>query len=408
MTLFAYKAVTAGGEAVDGQLDATDKATVIRRLNDLGYLPIRAEPVQAGVSLARAEISLPFMSRGVTRKDLQLITRELATLMGARLPLDRALQLMIDLGAKGRVRSLLADILERIQRGGTLADAVAAHPRVFPGHYVSMVRAGEAGGSLNEVLAGVSDHLDKSGAMRETVRSALIYPVILVLMVAVTLVIMLTAVLPKFQRMFEDAGAKLPLPAFVVMRAGEMFRSYGWWMLPLTGLLLVLLVRWRLRRPEGRLAIDRRVLRLPLVGDLVARIETARFARTMSSLLRNGVDVLGALSIVRETLSNLAMRRAVEDVSRKLKRGDGLAAPLRETGIWPPLALHLIQVGEETGELPAMLGRIADIFEGEVASSAAQLLALLTPVLTLVTGGIVAAVVGAILSAILSVYSVPL
>lgn len=408
MTLFAYKAVTAGGEAVDGRLDAADKATVIRRLNDLGYLPIRADPVQAGVSLARAEINLPFLGRGVTRKDLQLITRELATLMGARLPLDRALHLMIDLGAKGRVRSLLADILERIQRGGTLADAVAAHPRVFPGHYVSMVRAGEAGGSLDEVLAGVSDHLDKSGAMRETVRSALIYPVILVMMVAVTLVVMLTAVLPKFQRMFEDAGAKLPLPAFMVMRAGEMFRSYGWWMLPLSVLLLVLLVRWRLRRPEGRLAMDRRVLRLPLVGSLVARIETARFARTMASLLRNGVDVLGALSIVRETLSNLAMRRAIEDVSRKLKRGDGLAAPLRETAVWPPLALHLIQVGEETGELPAMLGRIADIFEREVASSAAQLLALLTPVLTLVTGGIVAAVVGAILTAILSVYSVPL
>ena len=406
--MFAYKAVTAGGEPVDGLLDAIDKSAVIRRLNDLGYLPLRAEPVQAGVSLARTEINLPFLSHSVTRKDLQLITRELATLMSARLPLDRSLQLMIDLGTKGRVRSLLADLLERIQRGGTLADAVAAHPKVFPGHYVSMVRAGEAGGSLEEVLSGISDHLDKSEAMRETVRSALIYPVILVLMVAVTLVIMLTAVLPKFQRMFEDAGAKLPLPAFIVMRAGEMFRSYGWWMLPSGVLVIVLLLRWQIRRPEGRLALDRRILRLPLVGGLAARIETARFARSMASLLRNGVDMLGALSMVRETVTNLAMRRAVEEVSAKLKRGDGLAAPMRATGVWPPLALHLIHVGEETGELPAMLARIADIFEREVASSAAQLLALLTPVLTLVTGAIVAAVVGAILTAILSVYSVPL
>lgn len=406
--MFAYKAVTAGGEPVDGLLDAIDKSAVIRRLNDLGYLPLRAEPVQAGVSLARTEINLPFLSHSVTPKDLQLITRELATLMSARLPLDRSLQLMIDLGTKGRVRSLLADLLERIQRGGTLADAVAAHPKVFPGHYVSMVRAGEAGGSLEEVLSGISDHLDKSEAMRETVRSALIYPVILVLMVAVTLVIMLTAVLPKFQRMFEDAGAKLPLPAFIVMRAGEMFRSYGWWMLPSGVLVIVLLLRWQIRRPEGRLALDRRILRLPLVGGLAARIETARFARSMASLLRNGVDMLGALSMVRETVTNLAMRRAVEEVSAKLKRGDGLAAPMRATGVWPPLALHLIHVGEETGELPAMLARIADIFEREVASSAAQLLALLTPVLTLVTGAIVAAVVGAILTAILSVYSVPL
>jgi general secretion pathway protein F len=408
VTLFAYRAVTAAGEAVEGRLEALDKAAVVRRLNELGYLPIRAEPIKAGLSLVSAEVALPFLASGVTRKDVTLITRELATLMGARLPLDRALQLMIDLGAKGRVRSLLADILERIQRGGTLADALASHSAVFPGHYVSMVRAGEAGGSLDKVLAGVSDHLDKSGAMRETVRSALIYPVILLLMVGMTLVVMLTLVLPKFQRMFEDAGARLPFAALIVMRAGELFRGYGWWMLPLAALLLALLVRWRLRRPEGRLGVDRRVLRLPLIGSLVARIETARFARTMASLLGNGVDVLGAMTIVRETLTNIAMRRAVEDVSQRLKRGDGLAAPLRATGLWPPLALHLIQVGEETGELPAMLERIADIFEHEVAAGAARLLALLTPVLTLLTGAIVAAVVGAILSAILSVYSLPL
>ncbi len=408
MTLFAYKAVTVGGEAVEGRLDAADKAAVVRRLNEMGYLPIRATPVQSGLALANAEVRVPFLSAGVGRKDVALITRELATLMSARLPLDRALQLMIELGAQGRVRSLLADVLERIQRGGTLADALAAHQPVFPGHYISMVRAGEAGGSLHEVLAGVSDHLDKTEAMRETVRSALIYPVILVMMVGVTLVVMLTLVLPKFQRMFEDAGARLPFSAMLVMRAGELFRTYGWWLIPLVLAAAWLLLRWRLRRPEGRLAVDRSLLRLPLVGGLVARIETARFARTMGSLLRNGVDVLGAMTIVRETLTNVAMRRAIEDVAHRLKRGDGLAAPLRATGLWPPLALHLIQVGEETGELPAMLTRIADIFEREVAAGAARLLALLTPVLTLVTGAIVAAVVGAILSAILSVYSLPL
>lgn len=408
MMHFTYRAVTTAGEVIDGQLEAADKAGVIRRLNELGYLPIRAEPVQAGLGIARTELRLPWLAGHVTRKDLQIFTRELATLMGSRMPLDRSLQLMIDLGAKGRVRSLLADLLERVQRGSTLADAVAAHPAVFPGHYVSMIRAGEAGGSLDEVLAGVSDHLDKSIAMRETVRSALVYPVILVMMVAATLVVMLTLVLPKFQRMFEDAGARLPLPAVIVMRAGEIFRAYGWWVLPTTALLLLFVIRWWARSPQGRATLDRAVLRLPLVGGLVVRIETARFARTLSSLLRNGVDVLAGLSIVRETLANSAMREAIESVSRKLKRGDGLAAPLRETGVWPPLALHLIQVGEETGELPAMLARTAEIYESEVAAGAARLLALLTPILTLLTGAIVAAVVGSILTAILSVYSVPL
>lgn len=408
MTLFAYKAVTSGGEAVEGRLEAVDKASLIQRLNEQGYLPIRAEPVKTGLSLANAEVRLPFLSSGVTRKDLSLLTRELATLMGARLPLDRALALMIDLGGKGHTRSLLADLLERIQRGGTLSDALAAHSTVFPGHYISMVRAGEAGGSLDEVLAGVSDHLDKSDALRETIRSALIYPVILVMMVGATLVVMLTLVLPKFQRMFEDAGARLPFSALMVMRAGEVFRAYGWWVLPLGVFVVFVFLRWRLRRPEGRISVDRALLRVPMLGSLLARIETARFARTMASLLTNGVDVLGALVIVRETLSNTAMRRAVEDVSQRLKRGDGLAAPLRATGVWPPLALHLIQVGEETGALPAMLMRTADIFEREVAAGAARLLALLTPILTLVTGAIVAVVVGAILSAILSVYSLPL
>jgi general secretion pathway protein F len=208
--------------------------------------------------------------------------------------------------------------------------------------------------------------------------------------------------------MFEEAGARLPAPALLVMRVGEGFRAWGWWALPLGVAAVVALVRLRLRNPSARLRFDRWVLRLPLVGELVARIETARLARTMATLLANGVEALSALAIVRNTVSNAAIRQGLADAAAGLRKGDGLTLPLRESRVLPPLAIQLIAVGEESGQLAPMLGKVAEVFEREASATIARLLSLLTPVLTLLMGAVVASVIGAILSAILSVYSLPL
>ncbi|MBY0431029.1 MAG: type II secretion system F family protein, partial [Rhodospirillales bacterium] len=257
------------------------------------------------------------------------------------------------------------------------------------------------------VLVRLADLLEKAQALRESVRSALIYPALLLAMTGFTIVIMLTVVLPQFQSLFDDAGQSLPLPARIVAAAGDIARTWGWTILPL-GLAAALAVRHMLGNPQRRLRWDERVLKLPLAGDLVARLETARFGRTLGTLVGNGVPLLGALGIVTGTVRNQALRRALEESTEALKQGKGLADPLARSALFPPLAVHLVKVGEETGKLDSMLTKVADIFDQEVQRTLGRILALLVPVITVVLGLVVAAILGAILTAILSVNNLPL
>jgi general secretion pathway protein F len=404
MPQFRYKAVTSAGEEVEGALEAASRAAAIDRLRREGHTPIRADEISGLPGLGR--LSKPWrISRQLSQADIILLTRELATLLQAGLPLDRALTVASELSPEGAQRRFLQAILNAVRGGATLADAMTAPGVTLPAFYVGMVRAGEAGGTLDAVLARLADTLERTQALRESIRSALYYPIIVVVVAILTLVLLLTAVVPEFRPLFDDAGTAMPMPMMILLEAGDFLKRW-WWALLLLLVGIVFGARHYKSRPQGRLQWDGWLSRTPLIGDLVVKIEVARFARTFGTLLANGVTTLQAFSIAIGAIGNRAIAQGIDNVTSQLKRGEGLATPLRETGMFPRLAAQLVQVGEESGQLEAMLLRVADIYDEEVKRTLQRLLALLTPVVTIGLGILVAGIVGSMLSAILSTYEV--
>lgn len=413
MAQFRYRAVGASGELVHGEMEAASQATVVERLRGQGHLPLAADELAAGVGPRRRLTLMQWLRRPilgqvrVTRREVAMMTRELATLLEAGLTLDQALKLLIELTAGEPLEGLLADLLERIQGGSSLADALAQHAKLFPRVYVSMVRAGETGGALREVLGRLARYLDEAEALREQVKSALVYPVLLLILAAVSIVILLTVVLPQFTPLFENAGAQLPWLTRAVMLVGDGVQRW-WWLLLLGGVGVTWLARRQLRRPARRAQVDRWLLRVPLLGELLAKIDTARFARALGTLLANGVPPLAALAIVQDALGNSTLRRALGEAATAMKDGGGLAAPLGRAGVFPKLAVHLLAVGEESGQLDPMLLKIAEVFDRDVQSTIERLMALLVPALTIVLGAIVAVIITSVMMAILSAYDLQL
>ncbi len=405
MPQFRYKAISATGETLEGEMEAPDQAAVVQRLQSAGHLPISTDSAAAAGAGSVLSRDL-FARRRANRRDVQMLTRELATLVHAGLPLDRSFEILIDLNDEPVVSALLEAILESISGGASLADAMAEQSGIFPRYYLSMIQAGEAGGTLDVVLARLSDFMERSQAMRESVRSALIYPVILVAMSLIAVVILLSVVVPRFRPPFEDAGQALPISTQIVVGLGDAFAHY-WWLI--LGLVVVagVALRWQLARPAFRLGWDRMLLALPLLGDVIVRAEVARFARTLGTLIGNGVGLLGALSLATNTVGNSSLASNLEEVSDAVRQGRPLAEPLRRSGQFPPLATHLISVGEETGRLEDMLLKAAEIYDQEVSRAIERMLALLVPVLTIVLGLVIAGIIGSILAAILSVYQLP-
>jgi general secretion pathway protein F len=387
MPRFSYKAATASGEVIEGEIEALNRQAVIDRLRGQGHVPIRAEEKAHGLS-AGALLGFSIGARRVGPKDLALLTRELATLLQAGLTLDRSLSVLRDLVRTGPGRTLV-------------------HPEVFPSYYVGMVRAGEAGGNLEGVLAALADSLERAQALRESVSSALMYPILVVVIAVISLIVLMTAVIPEFRPLFEGSGAELPLLTQIVVAASEFVGAY-WWALALGILALAVLVRRHNSNPKGRLRWDRWVLGLTYLGDLILKVEVARLARTLGTLSKNGVNLLNALSMTIGTVENRAVAEALDEVHLRLAKGEGLARPMAETSIFPTLALQLIQVGEESGALEDMLLRVADIYDDEVQRSLQRLLSLLAPLITIVLGVVIAVIIGSMVAAILSAYDLPI
>jgi len=400
MPVFAYKALKSGGEPVEGEIEATDQAGAIRHLQAEGYIPVRVEAARTGGELRFG------LRRGrgkrIPPQQLMLVTRELASLLEAGLTLDRSLQILLDLSDEGPIARLLSGIQERVRAGASFSAALEAQGSMFSPLYVNMVRAGEASGTLQAVMASLADYLERSAELRDTVKSALVYPVILLLVAGLSVTLLLTLVVPQFAQMFADMGQALPLPTRIVIGVGDLVRGY-WWLLALLVGGAVWWFRARLARPEIRVAWDRRLLAMPLFGDLVAKVETARLSRTLATLLENGVTLLGALNLVKDVISNRIIAEGVATAAGKLRHGQGLAEPLIEQQVLPRLALQMIKVGEESGKLDAMLGKVADMYDQEVRSTVQRLLALLEPVLIVGLGVIVAGIIMSILVAIISV-----
>lgn len=404
MPEFRYVAATATSETVEGRMEAADKAAVVDRLHALGHVPIRVEEVgsSALARLLAREIGRP---RRSPVRSLALLTAQLATLLRAGLALDEALVVLQDLAEREAERDCLRHLLAKISDGATLADAMAAQPEVFPGFYVGMVRAGEAGASLETVLERLADHLERSQAMREHIRSALLYPAIVALTCGASIAVLVLFVVPRLRPILEQAGDALPASTRGLLAVSDFLLAW-WWACVLVPLLAVPALRRWMRRPGSRARWEGWLLRLPLVGALIGKVEVARLSRTLGTLLRNGVSLLPALAIARETTRSAVFAEAVAAMAEQAATGKGLAEPMRQAGIFPPLAVHLVRVGEESGRQEEMLLKLAGILEAETRRSVDRLLGLLAPAVTIVLGLVVAAVIMSILTALLSIYEV--
>ncbi|MBK8322159.1 MAG: type II secretion system F family protein [Betaproteobacteria bacterium] len=409
MPVFQYKAVTPAGEVLEGAMDGTDRRAIVERLRDMGYTPLRAVEAGAGeaqVAVARRQAS-PLFRRGVSQDEIGVVTREISTLLNAGLPLDRSLEILVGLAESERVAEMLRAVRNEVRGGASLSKALEQQGGVFSRFYVNMIRAGEAGGALGDVLARLAEFMERSKDLKESVKSALIYPAILFFVAVFSVVILLAVVVPQFEPIFAQSGKALPLVTEVVLGAGALMRAW-WWAMVLGAVALVYLVVTRLETPEAKLRWDRWLLGLPVVGDLAAKVETARLARTLGTLLRNGVSLVNAIGIARETMGNTWLAAGLAEVGRELKTGRGFGKPMLETRRFPAFAVHMVMVGEETGRLDRMLLDVADVYDREVARAVKRALALLEPVMIVTLAGIVGAVILSILAAMLSIYDLPL
>ena len=406
MPFFQYKAVTPAGEVKEGVLEASNDAMAIARVRDMGFIPIRAAEAGATRASAPEGRRALFTRRGVSGNDVGIITRELATLLQAGLPLDRSIEIMINLAATPRVAELLANVRNDVRGGMALSRALDNQKGVFSRFYVNMIRAGEAGGSLPTVLLRLAEYLERAKALRNNVAASLTYPVFLAAVSLIAVIVLLGVVVPRFKPIFANSGKAIPLMTQVVLFAGDLLRNWGWAILILIALGAYAFARW-LRDPEVRYRFDRWLVTGRLVGDLFSKVEMARFSRTLGTLLANGVTLVSALNIVRETMGNAYLAEAIGAAARELKEGRGLGRPMMETGRFPMLAVHMILVGEETGRLDEMLMQVAETYDREVDVAIRKMLALLQPVVIVAMAMVIGFIIISILSAMLSVYDLP-
>lgn len=394
MPLYRYKALNARGESLDGQMEAGSDGEVVLRLQEQGHLPIEARLASEGGG--ESAWKALFKPRPFTGQRLVQFTQQLATLLGAGQPLDRALTILLELPEDEVARRTITDVRDAVRGGTALSTALERQHGAFGKLYVNMVRAGEAGGTLHETLARLADYLERSRAMQGRVINALIYPAILLAMVGLSLLFLLGFVVPQFAAMYESLDAELPWFSQAVVWLGVGVRD--WWFVIVAVPAAVLWWFDRKRRdPAVRARLDAWLLRQKIAGPLVARIETARLARTLGTLLRNGVPLLTALGIGRNVLGNRVLADDVEAAAEEVRNGVGLSTALARGKRFPRLALQMIQVGEESGALDSMLLKTADTFEAETGLALDRMLAALVPVVTLALAMIVGVVILAVL-----------
>jgi len=414
--MYQYKAVSPSGEIKEGVVEGATQAGVIAHLQSTGLIPIRAAEVLAGgiaTTPGTSEGSTPrkafsLFGRGkVSQDDLGLITRELATLLRAGLPLDRSMEILIGLAEKPSVSELLGAIRNEVRGGTALSKALDKHRDIFSRFYINMVKAGEAGGSLGNVLLRLADYMERAAALKEGVVSALVYPVILLVVAVASVLILVIFVVPQFKQIFDQSGKALPFATDVVLTTGIFLRQN--WPLVLAALVAsVWLFSRSFSKPENRARWDARFLGWPVAGNLIAKVEMARFSRSLGTLLQNGVPLLTGLAILKDTLGNAVFRNAVEIISRDLKEGRGMAKPMMEANVFPKLAVQMIGVGEETGRLDEMLYQVADVYDREVAAAVKRALALIEPVMIVGLALLIGGIIMSLLVAMFALMDIPL
>lgn len=404
METYFYEATTKEGNIVTGTIEAVDERLAVDRIQDMGYFPLKVNKAEEHKISILSFLS--FMHARVRERDIMTFTYQLGVLLDAGFPLDRALSILSDLTEKKALRYLIKEIFLHIRSGKSFSESLSKFPSVFPLFYVNMIKAGETGGFLEDTISKMAVYLENSQALKEDIRSALIYPFVLSVVGSGAVVVLLTFVVPKFTRIFADMGEALPLPTKILLAISNGLISY-WWMLLLFLLGGFLSLRHYLKSETGRRWWDKLKFKLPMFGRLYREVAVSRFARTFGTLLGSGVPILGALQIVKGTLGSEKMAEIISSVREGVKKGRGISEPLKNSDIFPPIAIHMVTVGEETGRLDEMLFKIADRFDLEVRTTVKRMLSLLEPALILFMGVVVGFIVIAMLMAIFSINELP-
>jgi type II secretion system protein F len=406
MPSYNYKASTFEGKIVEGTIEASDDGTASLKLQEMGLLPVLIG-APARQSFLRREIDWPWKRKKIRRKDLLIFTQELHTLVRAGFPLDRSLVVLGQLAESPAMAEVIQDVLKEVKGGKSFSEALAKYPAVFPKVYISMVKAGEAGGILEEVLTRLAGYLVTTEDLRSYITSAMIYPALLSVVGLVSVTILTLFVVPRFTEVFRDMGVPLPLPMAMLKGFSEFIASYWWLVLMVILLVAIYFKRFR-ESSEGRLKWDRWMLRIPLVGAVLRKVEVARFSRSLGTLLHGGVPLLQSMTIVRDIIGNQSIAVTIEPIRNGIKKGEGITQPMKQSGVFPPLAMHLIEVGEESGKLDGMLLQVADVYDVEVRNSIKGLIAFFEPALILLMGVIIGTIVVSMLMAIFSINDVPM
>lgn len=402
MTVYSYKATDKSGKFVEGDLDAPDYRAAIQKIRQLNYFPVKVAEGKSSAKLSlKLKLSLPKFGSRVSTKNLMTLTQQLATLVDSGLTLDEGLSTLVKLAETEQIRSILSDIRKRVHAGSAFADALEEHPDVFSKLYINMVRAGEAGGLVGEALSRLAMFLEKSVELRNNIQSAMVCPAILSFVGGSAVIILITFVVPQFTKLFEDMGAALPLPTQIMLGISTLFTDY-WSALLLATLGSIGAFTFYLKTDKGRLRWDSLLLKLPLFGPLIRKIEVSRFSLTMATLLKSGVPILQAMGIVQSILVNRVISDAIGKLNQELKKGKGLSGPLQETGVFPPMAVQMITVGETSGALDDMLTRVSKTYDKEVDQSIKQVISLIEPMMILFMALIIGFIVVSMLLAIFS------
>jgi general secretion pathway protein F len=406
MPLYHYKAVSPDGNVLEQEISCDSENEVIVSIREAGQIPVQVVEVRTGSLSTLLKFRFRSQKKIGTRAILAF-TQELASLLEAEIPLDRCLAIMNEIRDASSGAEMVTDIQQAVRSGQSLSQALKAQQDVFPNFYVSMVRTAESSGDLSGGLQRLLEYMERSSALRDQVVSAMIYPAILAVVSLLSLLLILTFVVPQFATMFEDMGSALPMVTRMVLSVSTFVQDWG--VLVLVGLVVAfLLLRHFLARPEMRRTLDSRILKVPVIGELIVKLEVARFSRSLGTLLEGGVPLLSSLTTASAVLGNQVLVEAVQVASQSVSSGKRLVDPLLATGAFPKLALQMIKVGEETGNLHGMLLKVANVYDREVAVATQRLLALLEPLMIVLLGIAVAFIVLSVLVGITSVNDLPL
>jgi type IV pilus assembly protein PilC len=383
---YEYRAKDKTGAIHAGQMEGSSSSAVATTLRDKGYVPLRIDEKRS--TTLQKEIQVPGFKKKVKVKDIAVFSRQLATMVNSGLTLIRALTILEEQSENSLLKSVITDVKSRVEQGNSLSAAFEAHPDIFSHLYVSMVRAGEVGGALDETLVRLADTLEASVRLRSKVKSAMAYPMVVLALIILIVTGMLVFVVPIFEGMYSDLGGSLPLPTQLLISVSGLLTSLWWLVLGGTIGAVVGFKRWK-DNEAGAAAWDRFKVRLPIFGGVVQKISISRFARTFAVLSRTGVPVLQALDIVAMTSGNWLVSEASRDIQASVKRGESLVTPLHQHDIFPPMVTHMMAVGEETGALDEMLSKVADFYDTEVDDTVNALTSLIEPLLIVVMGVVV-------------------